>query len=334
MGIQPVKHGLAGAALVIIGLLIISGPMSSCEPDAEVAPSVPPLTSVPTTTAPSETPSETPSSTPSETTPAAPVETLCGRVDQALIQRTLAVRSVQVDPGPTPAEIGLPSYDVCTLRLGGAAPLRMGVSVFPATTAGLVASKKAYDAGRGPLEPSKPAVVGQGGYGTSQFVVFLAGDRLVKLAGPPATLPKYLALARDAAAQLAGLPNPPALITRSECDRGSSAAAKVLGAPATARRDSMAADGTITCSWLTATAVLSSTASTAPAAVSAFETARKSPTAEPVPLGDHAFFETRTRTIQIRKSTKIASLTPLPHVRADRDTMLAFALSISGLYTR
>jgi hypothetical protein len=319
-----IKVAALVVGLGIVGLLILGGPLSSCDAVNEVAPSVPPLTSVPPA-------SETPSAAPSETPSAQPVETLCGRVDQALIQRTLAVRTVQPEPDPTPAEIGLPSYDACTLRLGGAAPLRFGVSVLPATTTDLATSRRSYDAG--PLEPSQPARVGQGGYGTSRFVVFLAGGRLVKISGPPATLPKYVTLARDAAAQLPGLPPPPPLISRPECDRGSSAAADVLGAPGAVRRDSRAADGTVTCAWITADAVLSSTATTSPAAIKAFETARRSSTAEPVPLGDDAFFDTRTRAVHIQAGPRIASLTPLA-VRADRNAMVAFALAISGLYTR
>ena len=42
-------------------------------------------------------------------------------------------------------------------------------------------------------EPAKPAVVGEGGFGTSTFVVFLLQGRLYKLSGPPATLAKYVA---------------------------------------------------------------------------------------------------------------------------------------------
>ena len=128
-------------------------------------------------------------------------------MDQSLVQSTLAVPVVQIQPKAIPAEFGLPTYDVCQLGLStspNGPVLRVGVSVLPATKATLAATQKAYAATKG--EKAKPVVVGEGGYGTSTFVVFLLDGRLYKVSGPPATLAKYVALGQEVVRQAPGLP--------------------------------------------------------------------------------------------------------------------------------
>lgn len=187
-------------AVAVVAVLALAGCTSA---GGENSPDVPPLVSVSTT--PTETPSETPSATPSGPATAKVADTLCVRMDQALVQSTLAVPVVTIQPKAVPAEIGLPSYDLCELALSTSPSgpvLRVGVSVLPATKADLSAAQKAYAATKG--EPAKPIAVGQGGYVTSRFAVFLFDTRLIKVAGPAATPTKYVALAQRRPGRLPG----------------------------------------------------------------------------------------------------------------------------------
>src|SRR5437867_3588080 len=149
-------------------LLVVLLALAGCGgPGEESAPNVPPLVSV------STTPTETPSPTPSKV-----ADTLCVRMDQQLVQSTLAVPVVQIQPKPVPADFGLPTYDVCRLSLSTSPSgpvLTVGTSVLPATKATLSAAQKSYAASK-----PKTAVVGEGGFGTSTFVVFLLNGRLYK----------------------------------------------------------------------------------------------------------------------------------------------------------
>ncbi|WP_460650266.1 hypothetical protein [Kribbella endophytica] len=300
----------------------------------ETAPSVPPLVSVSTT--PTETPSETPSDTPSVPPTAQAADTLCVRMDQSLVQTTLAAPAVTIPQTPVPAEIGLPSFDICELGLStnpDGPALRLGVSVLTGTKADLIAAQRAYAATK--AEPARAIAVGQGGYGTSKFAVFLLGTHLYKVEGPAATPTKYVVLAQEAARQAAGLPEAAPLITRTECDRGTNAAAKVMGTVATARRDSATPAGDVVCGWITATSVLYTTARRVPDAEAAMAAVRKAPTSQSVPLGDEGYVDTATGRGTIRVGTdKIADLVPLPGSKVKTDDMVTFALAISPLYTR
>ena len=230
--------------VLVVAVLAVAG----CGgPGNETAPNVPPLVSVSTT--PTETPSETPS--PSTPPTAKVAETLCVRMDQPLVQSTLGVPVVTLQTKAAPADFGLPTYDVCQFGLStspNGPVLRVGISVLPATKATLAGAQKAYAATKG--EPAKPAVVGEGGFGTSTFVVFLLDGRLYKVSGPPATLAKYVVLGQEVVRQAPGLPEAQPLIARPDCERGSSAAEKVMGAPAMVRRDGQTALGDLVCGWV------------------------------------------------------------------------------------
>jgi hypothetical protein len=135
--------------------------------------------------------------------------------------------------------------------------------------------------------------------------------------------------------QAPGLAEAAPLITREECERGTSAAAKVMGAPAMVRRDSETDTGDLVCGWITSTRVLYSTVRRVPDAQKLIEPVRKAPTSMSVPLGDEGYVDTATGRGIIRVGTdKIIDLVPLPAGKADPDDMVAFALAMSGLYTR
>jgi len=317
----------------VVGLLGVAALMAGCSgPGNEDAPNVPPLVSVPTT----ETPTPTPTPTPTEPATSKVADTLCTRVDQTLVQTTLGVPVVEIQPKQVPADFGLPTYDVCQLGLSTSPTgpvLRMGVSVLPATKTELVAAQKAYAATK--AEPAKPVALGQGGFGTSRFVVFLLNGRLVKVSGPAATLAKYVVLGQEAIRQAPGLPDPTPLITRPECERGTAKAAKVMGAPAMIRRDSETAAGDLVCGWITATGVLYTTARRVSDAEAAMAPIRKAPTSQPVPLGDEGYVDTTTGRGTLRVGTgKLVDLVPLGIPHPDPDLMVTFALAISNLYTR
>ncbi|GAA1651003.1 hypothetical protein GCM10009744_48310 [Kribbella alba] len=320
-----VLGALASAAFAVAGC---SGP------GGEKAPNVPPLVSVSTT--PTETPSETPSATPSGPATSKVADTLCVRMNQSLVQTTLGVPAVQIQPEGLPADFGLPTYDVCQLGLSTSPSgpvLKLGISVQLATKADLAAAQKAYAATK--AEPSKPVTIGQGGFGTSRFVVFLFNGRMVEVSGPPATLAKYVVLGQEAVRQAPGLPEAPQLITREQCERGSSAAAKVMGAPAMVRRDSETATGDLVCGWITSTSVLYTTVRRVPDAEKVIAPVRKAPTSMSVPLGDEGYVDTATGRGILRVGTdKIIDLVPLPAGHADPDDMVAFALAMSPPYTR
>jgi hypothetical protein len=258
------------------------------------------------------------------------------RMDQSLVQSTLAVPVVQIQPKAIPAEFGLPTYDVCQLGLsaGPNGPvLRVGISVLPATKATLAAAQKAYAATKG--EPAKPVVVGEGGYGTSTFVVFLLNGRLYKVSGPPATLAKYVVLAQEVVRQAPGLPEAQPLIARPDCERGTSAAEKVMGAPAIVRRDGQTAAGDLVCGWVNPTSVLYTSVRRTPNAEALMVPLRKAATSQPIPLGDEAYVDTATGRTTIRVGDdKLVDLVPLPARPVDPDLMITFALAISPLYTR
>ncbi|MGW1344051.1 hypothetical protein ACWCOV_23610 [Kribbella sp. NPDC002412] len=316
-------------ALLAAALLAVAG----CSgPGNETAPNVPPLVSVSTT--PTETPSETPS--PSTPPTAKVAETLCVRMGQPLVQATLGTPVVTLQTKAPPADFGLPTYDVCQFGLStspNGPVLRVGVSVLPATKATLTGAQKAYAATKG--EPAKPAVVGEGGFGTSTFVVFLLQGRLYKLSGPPATLAKYVVLGQEVVRQAPGLPEPPPLIARPDCERGSDEAEKVMGAPAMVRRDGQTALGDQVCGWVNPTSVLSTSVRRTPNAKALMEPIRRAPTAQSIPLGDEAYVDTATgRTTILVGDDKLVDLVPLPARPIDPDTMTAFALAMSPLYTR
>lgn len=301
-------------------------------PGDETAPNVPPLVSV------STTPTETPSPTPSPGTPptAKVAETLCVRMDQPLVQATLGTPVVTLQTKAAPADFGLPTYDVCQFGLStspNGPVLRVGISVLPATKATLTGAQKAYAAMKG--EPAKPAVVGAGGFGTSTFVVFLLNGRLYKVSGPPATLAKYVVLGQEVVRQAPGLPEPQPLIARPDCERGSSAAEKVMGAPAMVRRDGQTALGDLVCGWVNPARVLSTSVRRTPNAEALMAPIRKAATAQSIPLGDEAYVDTATGRTTIRVGAdKLVDLVPLPARAIDPDTMTSFALAMSPLYTR
>lgn len=321
---RPALVATAGLALLLGGC----GGMGS-----ESAPSVPPLVSVSTTPTESPTPAGTPSATPPT---AAAAETLCVRMNQSLVQQTLAVPVVTIQSKPVPAEFGLPTYDVCQLALSTSPTgpvLRVGTSVLPAAAADLAAARKAYAATR--QEPAKPVAVGEGGFGTSRFAVVLIEGRLVKVEGPPATWAKYVTLVQEAARQVSGLPAAPPLVTRPECERATSEAAKVMGTEAMVRRDGETAAGDLVCGWVTTGRVLSSTARRVPDADALMAPIRRAPTSQSVPLGDEGYVDTATGRGTIRVGAdKIVDLVPLPAGTAETDDMVAFALATASLYTR
>jgi hypothetical protein len=294
---------------------------------------MPPLVSM--STAPnSETPSPTPSVTPSETSKVA--DTLCVRMDPTLVQTTLAVPAANIQPKAPPAEFDIPTYDVCQFALSpspNGPVLRVGVSVLPATQAMLAATQKAYAAH--PREPAKPVKIGQGGYGTSTFLVFLLGGKLYKLSGPQATLAKYVALGQEVVRQAPGLPDAERLITRPECDRATAAAEKVMGAPAMARRDGQTLVGDLVCGWMTSTSVLSTSVRREPDAKALMAPIRKAATSQSIPLGDEGYVDTATGRTTIRVGDdKIVDLVPLPARKINPDLMTQFALAIAPRYTR
>jgi len=250
-------------------------------------------------------------------------------MDQQLVQTTLGAPIVQIQPKTPPADFGVPAtYDVCQLGLS-ASPngpvLRVGVSVQAATKATLAAAQKAQKA--------QMAVVGDGGFGAETFVVFLLKDRLYKVAGPKATLGKYVVLAQEVAQQAAGLPAAEPLIARPECERGSSAAAKVMGAPASIRRDGQTELGDLVCGWISADSVLSTSVRRTPKAVALMTAMRKTPTAQAIPLGDEGYVDTATGRTTIRiGDDKLVDLVPLPARAINPDTMTQFALAMLSQY--
>ncbi|MEU0092740.1 hypothetical protein [Kribbella sp. NPDC006257] len=314
----------------VVGLLGVAALLTGCSgPGNEDAPNVPPLVSVPTT----ETP--TPTETPSSPATAKVADTLCTRVNPTVVQTTLGVPVVEIQTKQVPADFGFPTYDVCELGLStspGAAVLRMERSLVVATKSSLDAEQKAYAASKG--EAAKPVALGDGGFGTSRFVVFLFRDRLIKVSGPPATLAKYVVLGQEVVRQAPGLPDAPLSIARPECERGTSAAAKVMGAPAVFRRDSETSAGDLVCGWITEKGVLYTTARHVTDAEALMAPIRKAPTSQPVPLGDEGYIDTVTGRGTIRVgTTKIVDLVPLGIPHPDPDQMATFALTIAGRYT-
>ncbi|TDW90283.1 hypothetical protein EV137_4096 [Kribbella pratensis] len=322
-----IRRVVTASALTVVLLAGCSGPAD------ENSPSVPPLVSM--STAPnSETPSPTPSVTPSGTSKVA--DTLCVRMDPTLVQTTLAVPVANIQPKAPPPEFDIPTYDVCQFALsaGPNGPvLRVGVSVLPATPAMLAATQKAYAAH--PREPAKPVKIGRGGYGTSTFLVFLSAGRMYKLSGPQATLAKYVVLGQEVVRQAAGLADADRLITRPECDRGTAAAEKVMGAPAMARRDGQTLVGDPVCGWLTSTSVISTSVRRERDAKALMAPIRKLATSQSIPLGDEGYVDTATGRTTIRVGDdKLVDLVPLPARAINPDLMTQFALAMSPLYTR
>ncbi|MGW6278896.1 hypothetical protein [Kribbella sp. NPDC055071] len=321
----------------VVGLIGVAAVLAGCSgPGQENAPNVPPLVSVSSQT-PSDIPTPTPSATPSETPSGSKVaDTLCVRMDPTLVQSTLAVATVQIEPAQLPADFGLPTYDVCQLALStkaGGPVLKVETSVLPATKSTLTSTLKAYTATK--AEPAKPALVGEAGYGTSTFVVFLLQGRLYRVIGPQATLAKYVVLGQDVAKQAPGLPDPRPDILQSDCERGSSLAEKVMGAPATARRDGESRPGDLVCGWVTADSVLSTSVRRTRKAEALMAPIRAAKTSQPIPLGDEGYVDIATGRTTIRVGDdKLIELVPLPARAVDVDLMTSFALAMAPLYTR
>ena len=298
-----------------------------------------------TPTAPA-TPAE--SATPSVPPPAKIADTLCVRMDPDVMTRIFKVRSTRLSTDPTAPAFDVPTYDVCTLDLTTGTdartkrpivtPLRVGVSVLPATPADLAAARRAYTVSQGRFDPARTAAVGQGGYGTNRFVVFLSNGRLVKISsglGPKASFGSYLAAAREVAKQTAGIPVQQPVVALQECERGTGTATKVLGAEAVIRRDRRNAYGDVECGWATKTRAVSSTATRIASARRIFQQNSSLPTAERIPLGDDGLYDAESHSIQVRVGeNKVAYFTPAPVGTGAKNDMIAFALKVSGLYTR
>lgn len=178
-------------------------------------------------------------------------------------------------------------------------------------------------------------MVGEGGYGTSTFVVFLLDGKLYKIAGPKATPAKYVVLAQEVVRQVPGLPATNGWITRPDCDRGSSAAEKVMGTAAMVRRDSESPLGDVVCGWVTTTSVLYTSVRRTPQAEALIAPLRKASTSQSIPLGDEGYVDTATGRTTIRVGDdKLVDLVPLPARAVNPDVMTQFALAMSSLYTR
>jgi hypothetical protein len=316
--------------LIAAGLAVVL--LAGCSgPGQENAPSAPPL--VPVSQTPTETPSETPSDTPSSGSKVA--DTLCVRMDAALVRSTLAVPVANIHPETPPTDFGIPTYDVCQLTLSTAPNgpvLNVETSVLLATKATLAATQKAYAATK--REPAKPVPLGDGGYGTSTFVVFLLKGKLYRIAGPKATLAKYVVLGQDVIRQAPGLPEPELLITQQECERGSAVAEKVMGSPAMARRDGETLLGDPVCGWVTSTSVLYTSVRRTTQAKALMTPIRNAATSQPIPLGDEGYVDTATGRTTIRVGDdKLVDLVPLPARAINPDLMTQFALAMSSLYT-
>jgi hypothetical protein len=319
---------LAGAALLV-----------ACSNDPPPQGDSPPLVSTrpPSAVGSSQTPSATRSETPTEPPTAKIADTLCSRADQVALSRILEARRLTMRLEVIPV-FDVPTYDVCAFTVTPASgkpyTLRIGASVLPAGRADLATARRAYDVARGRTERARAAAAGQGGYGTNRFVVFLGSGRLVRVSGP-ASFAQNLAVAREVAKQTPGLPAAPPEITRPECERAGAAAAKVIGAPPTIRRDRVNRYGDTECGWAIATRAVSSTATRVRDAEQMFETNGRKPGAEPVPLGDDGLYDAGTHAVQVRVGAdKVATFGPVPAGQAAKNDVIAFALRLSGLYTR
>lgn len=322
-------------AVVLAGAALLVACSNDPPPQGESSPLVSRPTELTPPTLPSVSPSVSP--TPSETPTASIAATLCSRVDQSTIARVIKARRLVMSTTVLP-EFGVPTYDVCSFTVTPASgkpyALRIGASVLAAAPGELAAARRAYDVTQTRTGRARSAAVAQGGFGTNRFVVFLGAGRLVRVSGP-ATFAQNLAVAREAAKQTSGLPAAPPEITRPECERGDSAAAKVIGAPPTIRRDHVNASGDTECGWAISTRTVSTTAVRDRGATARFAADRDKPGAEPVPLGDEGLYDARTHTVRIRiGADKIASFAPVPAGQAAKNDMIAFALRLSGLYTR
>lgn len=323
-------------AVVLAGAALLVACSNDPPPQGESSPLVsrpPTELTLPASPSPSDTPSQTPTVTPT----ASIASTLCSRVDQTAIAKVVKARRLVMNTAVLP-DFGVPTYDVCSFTVTPASgkpyALRIGASVLAAAPGELAVARRAYDATQGRSTKSRTAAVGQGGYATNGFVVFLGAGRLVRVSGP-ATFAQNLAVARETAKQTPGLPSAPPEVTRPECERGGSAAAKVIGAPPTIRRDRVTGTGDTECGWAISTRTVSTSVTRVRNAAAVFAADRDKPGAEPVPLGDEGLYDARTHAVRIRGGTdKIASFVPVPAGQAAKNDVIAFALRLSGLYTR
>jgi hypothetical protein len=315
-----------------IGALAVVLLTVACSNEPPPQGDVPPLVSV--TPAPSGTPSGSPSESASQTPSAAPVETLCRRLDLRIVATAFGARTATVRAAAVEPAFGVPTYSECTVDLAGARKqtVRVGVSVLEATAADLAAARKAYDGSRGKGEAARAVAVGDGGFGTSRFAVFLGTGRLVRISGDPASYNGYLAVARDAAMRVPGMTPPATEVTLPDCERGTAAAAAVLGASPAIRWDHVNAYGDTECGWATRTSAVYTEAVRVANAERLFTSG---PGLESVPLGDDGLYDASTHAVRVRIGpTKVAYFTPVPAVIADKNDVVSFALKLNGLYTR
>lgn len=323
-------------AAVLAGTALLVACSNDSPPQGESSPLVSRPTELTQPTQPSS-PTPTPSPTPTTAPTASIAATLCSRVDQNAVTRVLKARRLVMNTAVVP-DFGVPTYDVCSFTVTPASgrpyALRIGAAVLPAAPGELAVARRAYDVTQPRTGRARAAAVGQGGFGTNGFVVFLGTGRLVRVGGAP-TFAQNLALARETAKQTAGLPAPPPEITRPECGRGDTAAAKVIGAPPTIRRDRVNSTGDTECGWAISTRTVSTTVARVGNAAARFAADRGKPGAEPVPLGDEGLYDARSHAVRIRIGTdKVASFIPVPAGQAAKNDVIAFALRLQGLYTR
>jgi hypothetical protein len=188
-------------------------------------------------------------STPSASQRAQPVGSLCDRVRPSLAGTWTSAPA-------EPSRNLIPVSDNCWLTDAADAKnqIRISVSVLPISADDAAAIRQSED-----FYPTDVASV-DGGIGTGSWavdsaygatLVFSSGEHQVRLkrwTPRKGQLDEFRGIARTINELPGVLPDRPALQSRPECDAGTPAAEKLLGASAVVRRDTMA-NGLVRCVW-------------------------------------------------------------------------------------
>jgi hypothetical protein len=186
---------------------------------------------------------------------------VCGQVDGEKVAAALDREGV-VDVGVSPALLGIPSYDTCTITVGdgdAASPVTFGWSIEPVSADEWDTIVKHEKATNGRYTEIEEIDVADGGYFRIPAVgVALVGDRVVRVssAGGEATAEEVTKLLELVVPVAPKLEDAPLIQTLPACEAADAEAEAVLGAKATIRRDQLDGSGKPTCGWATPTAAV------------------------------------------------------------------------------
>ena len=316
------RHVLPITALLLLGLGACGGSEEAPGATKRSAPTSPTASATPTPLTEDE----------------AWAASLCGQVDVAAVAKAMDAEVFRgsIRPGP----VGIPTYDTCSLVVGSeeaGSDLDLAVSATAVTDADWAAIKKYEQDTTGRYSEIEPIDVGDEGYFRAPSVaVARVGDRVVRASfrGEPVSAEEMSGVLAAAVPTVPAIEVGPAVVALPGCSEADAEAAAVLGADATLRRDGQGDDGPF-CGWATSTAAVSVSAAKIDGGPSLKDDIAAFGGEEVAGLGTEAAYfggEDGLRLSFLTANGVTVSVTVPPLLPGDKDTLVALAQKVAGLY--